>query len=371
MKSSNSFMVKIIVFSILLTQLACSNQEKAGEKHDLIPKQESTTKKISVIEINSPKAGEMFTIGDQINVNIGIQEANVTIDSLIVESEGSKIVLETSNLVYIWNTKNLKTGTNQLKVFAYSDGNKIDSYYLKLRFKSDINPELYECKIVNTYPHDKRDYTQGLFYEYGIMYEGTGQHGESKLKKVNFETGKVLAELSLEAKYFGEGITPFRDKIIQLTWKSKTGFVYDKSTFKLLTTLKYSNEGWGITADDKRLIMSDGTQTIHFLDPEYFNETGKIEVYDNNGPVDNLNELEYIDGLVYANVYQTEEIIVFNPENGKVLKKIDCRKIIPNGYQDEDDNVLNGIAYDKDNDRYFITGKRWTSLFEVKFVKIQ
>ncbi len=201
------------------------------------------------------------------------------------------------------------------------------------------------------------------------MYEGTGQCGESKLKKINFETGKLVAELNLEANYFGEGITPFKDKIIQLTWKSKTGFVYDKSTFKLLTTLKYSTQGWGITTDNEKLIMSDGTQTIHFLDPEYFNELSKIEVYDNDGPVNNLNELEYINGLVYANIYLTEEIIAFDPKTGKVLKRIDCRKIVPNGYQSEDDNVLNGIAYDKDNNRYFITGKRWPSLFEVKFVK--
>lgn len=370
MKLVNSNISIYIIIPLFLLPISCSNQEKSSEKQNLVTKQESTTKRISVIEIDSPKAGEMFTIGDQIKINIGLKESDVKVDSLIVESEKNKKVLKDQNFNFVWETNDLKTGTNQLKVFAYSDGNKIDSYYLKLRFKSDIIPELYECKIVKTYPHDKRDYTQGLFYENGIMYEGTGQYGESKLKKINFETGKLVAELSLEANYFGEGITPFKDKIIQLTWRSKTGFVYDKSTFKLLTTLKYSTQGWGITADNKRLIMSDGSQTIHFLDPEYFNELGKIEIYDHNGPVDSLNELEYVDGLVYANVYLSEEIIVFNPENGKVLKRIDCRKIIPNGYQGEDDNVLNGIAYDKDNDRFFITGKRWPSLFEVKFVKI-
>lgn len=364
--NSVTFYFSIILF--LLFQLSCSNSEKASEKQDVNTKHETT--RVSVIKIDSPKAGETFTIGENIDINIALKQSEVKIDSLIVESENLKTMLQPGNLDFKWETKNLNTGTNQLKVFAYSNGNKIDSYYLKLRFKSEINPELYECKIVNTYPHDKKDYTQGLFYENGIMYEGTGQYGESKLKKINFETGKIVAELNLEANFFGEGITPYKDKIIQLTWKSKTGFVYDKSSFKLLTTLNYNSEGWGITTDDKRLIMSDGTQNIHFLDPEYFNETGKIEVYDNNGPVENINELEYVDGLVYANIWQTEEIIAFDPSTGKVIKRIDCRKIIPNGYQNEHENTLNGIAYDKDNNRFFITGKRWPSLFEVKFVKI-
>ncbi len=370
MKISKSTISSFFLLTLFFFQISCSNQKKADVKQSENKKTENVSKRISVLKIDSPKAGEMFTIGDNIKINIGLKEVNVDIDSLIVETGHFKTILYNHNLDYIWETKDLNVGTNQLKVFAYSKGNKIDSYYLKLRFKSDIKPELFECKIIKTYPHDKKAYTQGLIYENGIMYEGTGQKGESLLKKVNFENGKVISELSLPAQYFGEGITIFKDRIIQLTWTSRTGFVYDKNTFKLITTLQYPTQGWGITTDGKKLLMSDGSATIHFLDPEYFNETSKIEVYDNEGPVHNLNELEYIDGLVYANVYQTEEIIAFDPKTGKVLKRIDCRKIIPKGYQGEHDNVLNGIAYDKENDRYFITGKRWPSLFEVKFVKI-
>ncbi|MDA3954186.1 MAG: glutaminyl-peptide cyclotransferase [Bacteroidales bacterium] len=370
MKISKSIIGSIILLTFFLFQISCSNQKRGDIKQDDAKKTEKVTKRVSVIKIDAPKAGEMFTIGDNIEINIGLKEIDIEIDSLIVESNRIKSVLQTNNLVYNWETKNLKVGSNQLKVFAYSNGNKVDSYYLKLRFKSDIKPELYECKIVNTYSHDKRAYTQGLIYENGIMYEGTGQYGESVLRKVNFKSGEIIAELSLESKYFGEGITIFKDKIIQLTLRSNKGFVYDKKSFKLISTLGYSTQGWGITTDGKKLIMSDGTQTIHFLDPEYFNEIGKIDVYDNNGPVESLNELEFIEGLVYANVYQTEEIIAFDPITGKVLKRIDCRKIVPNGFQGETDNVLNGIAWDKQNDRYFITGKRWPSLFEVKFVKM-
>jgi glutamine cyclotransferase len=202
------------------------------------------------------------------------------------------------------------------------------------------------------------------------MYEGTGQYGQSVLRKIDFETGKIIAELSIPAQYFGEGITAIGDKIIQLTWTSKVGFVYDKNSFKLISTLQYDTQGWGLTTDGKRLIMSDGSSTIYFLDPEYFTQNVNIEVFDNEGPVKKLNELEYINGLVYANVYQTEQIVAFDPITGKVMKRIDCRKIVPDGFRGDEDNVLNGIAYDSKTGKIFVTGKRWPKLFEVTFNKI-
>jgi glutamine cyclotransferase len=361
--------INIILLSLLLFHVSCSDQKKSDVKQNENKKTQNVVKRISVIEIDSPEKGELFTIGDIIEINIGLKELEVKVDSLIVQSGKLKSTLNIKNLVYNWDTKNLNTGKNQLKVFAYSEGNKIDSYYLNLLFKSDIIPDYYKCKIIKTYPHDVGAYTQGLVFEDGIMYEGTGDWENSSLRKVNYETGEVLSVLGLGSKYFGEGITVFKDKIIQLTWKSKTGFVYDKKSFKLVSTLQYTTQGWGITNDGEKLIMSDGTETIHFLDPEYFNELSKIEVYDHEGAVQNINELEYINGIVYANIYQTEEIIAFDPLTGKVLKRIDCSNIVPDGFHEEIDNVLNGIAYDKQNDRYFLTGKRWPSLFEVKFVK--
>ncbi|HAN18490.1 MAG: hypothetical protein A2X13_08730 [Bacteroidetes bacterium GWC2_33_15] len=365
MRTLHKNILVVLFFSLIAS---CSNKTE-----NKISSEQSTSsnniEKISVLAINAPKAGELFTIGDNIPIDITLNKTELKIDSLIVEDEKSKTSLNSTDLKYTWQTKNLKTGNNQLRVYAYSGGNRIDSYYLKLRFRSDVIPELLECKIIKSYPHDKKAYTQGLIFENGIMYEGTGQYGESVLRKTDFETGKLLAELSLPAQYFGEGITSFGDKIIQLTWTSNLGFVYDKNSFKLLTTLQYSTQGWGLTNDGRRLIMSDGSSTIYFLDPEYFTQTGSIDIYDNNGPVKMLNELEYIDGLVYANVYQTEEIIAFDPETGKVLKRIDCRKIIPDGYKGEQDNVLNGIACDSKTGKIFITGKRWPKLFEVNFIQ--
>ena len=357
---------KLVFVFLIITLFSCSNQSK--KEQVTATQNKNVTKRVSVIEVNTPKTGSMFTIGEEISISIALKSVDIQIDSLIVDADiKTKIVPD--ELLYTWDTKNLKVGDNKLKIYAYSNGDKVDSYTLKLRFKSDIEPELYTCKVIKTYPHDKTAYTQGLIMEEGIMYEGTGQHGESVLKKFDFESGKLISELSIPKEYFGEGITIFGDKIIQLTWTSKKGFVYDKNTFSLINTIEYYTQGWGLTADGQKLIMSDGSETIHFLDPEYFNEIGKITVYDQNGSVKSLNELEYFDGLVYANVWQTEEIIAFELETGKVVKRIDCSSVVPNGYEHERDNVLNGIAYDKVNNRIFITGKRWPNLFEVEFVK--
>jgi len=276
---------------LTLLQVSCAQREE-NKTQETKTEVLNTVKRVSVIKIESPKAGEMYTLGDEIDVQIALKNAKVIIDSLKVEGVDIKRTLTPDNLEFTWKTKELNTGTNQLKVFAYSEGNKVDSYYLKLRFKSDITPELYACKIINTYPHDKKAYTQGLLFEDGIMYEGTGDWANSSLRKVDYKTGNVHSILSLGGgEYFGEGITTYKDKIIQITWKSKTGFIYDKNSFTLLRKFKYPTDGWGLTTYDDKLLMSDGTHVIHFLDPEYLNEIRKIEIYDNVGPVENLNEL--------------------------------------------------------------------------------
>jgi len=358
----------LLFIFIVLILLSCNKKESQKIKEPLADS-EKKIKAVSVIEVKSPKAEELFAVGTDIKIDLTLKVIDINIDSVVVETENQKEKLNIESLTYTWKTENLRTGENQLRIYAYSEGAQIDTYYLKLRFKSDIVPEILECKIINTFPHDIKSYTQGLIFEDGILYEGTGQYGQSVLRKTEFETGKILAELSLPAQYFGEGITALGDKIIQLTWTSRVGFVYDKQSFKLLTTLQYDTQGWGLTTDGKQLIMSDGSSIIYFLDPEYFTQSRTLEIFDNEGPVRMLNELEYINGLIYANIYQTEEIIAFDPKSGKVIKRIDCRKIIPDGFRGEQDNVLNGIAYDKNSGRIFITGKRWPKLFEVKFVK--
>jgi len=225
----------------------------------------------------------------------------------------------------------------------------------------------YTYNIVNVYPHDKEAFTQGLVFENGVLYESTGLYGYSTLRRVELETGKVLQLYALPNQFFGEGITIFDDKIIQLTWQSYKGFVYDRHSFGLLHEFSYPTEGWGITYDGSQLIMSDGSDALYFLDPVTFERVGQVEVHDSTGPVTKLNELEYIKGEVYANIWMEERIAMINPQTGQVKAWINLKGIQNPGNQDPN-NVLNGIAYDAKEDRLFITGKRWSQLFEIKLV---
>ena len=229
-------------------------------------------------------------------------------------------------------------------------------------------PATWTCEIVNTFDHDPAAFTQGLVFEDGVLYEGTGLNGHSELRTVELKTGKVLQSRKLPDRFFGEGITIFEDRIIQLTYLSRVGFVYDKNTFEQLEEFKYPTEGWGLTHDGKHLIMSDGTPMIYFLDPQTFARVRKIMVLDQNTPIGLVNELEYIDGQIYANVWPGDRIARIDPETGQVIGWIDCQGI----FTDRDDNneidVFNGIAHDPATGRLFVTGKCWPKLFEIELV---
>lgn len=233
----------------------------------------------------------------------------------------------------------------------------------------EIIPINYTYEVVNVYPHDEHAFTQGLAIENGVLYEGTGLYGESTLRRVNLNTGKVLQVYSLPYQFFGEGITVVDDKIIQLTWLRQTGFVYDRNSFEKLQEFEYNTEGWGITYNGKRLIMSDGTSTLYFLDPVTFAKVGQVEVHDDE-PVTNLNELEYINGEVYANIWEEDKIAIINPDNGQITAWIDLAGIYNQEIIDPN-SVLNGIAYDAEGDRLFVTGKLWSQLFQIKLVTVK
>ena len=223
-------------------------------------------------------------------------------------------------------------------------------------------------RIVSVFPHDRAAFTQGLVFENGGFYEGTGLRGQSTLRRVDLETGEVLQTHSLPPQYFGEGITIWEDRIIQLTWQSRLGFVYDKESFEQFETFAYPTEGWGLTHDGTQLIMSDGTQTLRFWDPETLIETGSIDVFANAGPVTRLNELEYIQGMVFANIWQTDLIAVIDPHTGQVTAWIDLRGLLEPEDFAEPVDVLNGIAYDASSERLFVTGKLWPKVFEIELI---
>ena len=225
-------------------------------------------------------------------------------------------------------------------------------------------------EIVNTYPHDPNAFTQGLIYLDGFLYESTGLYEQSSLRKVNLETGDVLRQVNLPREYFAEGLTEWDQTLIQLTWLEETGFVYDRKDFRLVGQFTYATPGWGITQDGNRLIMSDGTATLYFLDAETFQVVDRVVVTDGGEPIGNLNELEFIRGEVFANIWQTDEIIRINPGTGEVKGWIDLRGLLPEDRRTPETDVLNGIAYDPGEDRLFVTGKRWPDLFEIRLVPL-
>jgi glutamine cyclotransferase len=230
---------------------------------------------------------------------------------------------------------------------------------------------MYTYKVVKTYPHDKHAFTQGLEFHDGLFYEGTGLEGKSSIRKVELNTGRVLKIKKLPEAYFGEGITLWKDQIYQLTWRSGVCFVYDKETFEKKREFRYQTEGWGLTHDGKYLIMSDGTSTLYFRDPDTFTIVKKLEVKEKEVPVTSLNELEYMKGEIYANVWQTDLIVRISPETGKVLGWIDLTGLLSESEQTPDTDVLNGIAYDAEKDRLFVTGKNWPKLLEIKIVPLK
>lgn len=223
-------------------------------------------------------------------------------------------------------------------------------------------------RVLASYPHDPGAFTQGLAYVGGTLYEATGSAGvgPSSLRRVDLATGTVQARHDLNSEDFGEGIAVVDDRIIQLTWQSQIGYVYDRATFRQLGTFRYPGEGWGLAYDGRRLIMSDGTDRLRFLDPETFVEVGSVQVRDAGRPVDQLNELEYIGGQVYANVWQTDRIVRIDPATGQVTAVIDLAGLLPAAdRQSGQVDVLNGIAYDVAGDRLFVTGKLWPKLYEI------
>jgi glutamine cyclotransferase len=218
--------------------------------------------------------------------------------------------------------------------------------------------------VVKTYPHDSAAFTQGLIFRDGYLFESTGLNGQSSLRKVKLETGDVVERRSVDKRYFAEGLTDWKGRLLQLTWETNIGFVYDLSTFAPLGTFTYKGEGWGLTHDDARLIMSDGSSALRFLDPETQREIGRVIVKDGDRPIEHLNELEFIRGEVWANVWLTDRIAIIAPGTGQVAAWLDLTGLRPPAPQGND--VLNGIAYDAGGDRLFVTGKLWSRLFEIR-----
>lgn len=306
-----------------------------------------------------PKQNQKIQIGA--DVLFEIQAADWKIDSVRIQAgDVSSVFMEN---VFSWIPPTKKTGLYKMQLSVYYKG-KEEIHYPRLTLLSDIEPAQYTYIVLGAYPHNTDDYTQGLFFLNDQMIESTGQRGKSALKKIEQPSGKTVAKIPLDDQYFGEGCTRYKNEIYQLTWEARKGFVYDLNLNEK-RIFQYNTDGWGLTTMGDSLVMSDGTEKLYFMTPGSFSEIDRIEVYSHEGAVDNLNELEYVNGLIFANEYQTNFIHVIEPSSGRVLKTIDLSDLLTDKEAQKAD-VLNGIAYDEMRDRLFVTGKWWPWLFEIK-----
>ena len=292
-----------------------------------------------------------------------INKKNYTIDSVSYTLSGLPIKEN-------FELKNYKLGKQTIEATVYFNNEKQTTTTTVTILSSDL-PKVYSYKIINEYPHDITSYTQGIEFFNDTLYESTGQYNESKLRKVNYKTGEIIKNIGLANEYFGEGLTILNNKVYQLTWKEGVGFVYDINTFEKLSSFKYGNskEGWGLCNNDNSIFKSDGTEKIWLLNPETLVEEEFIQVYTNKGKIVGINEMEWIDGNIYANRYQKNGVAIINPKNGAVIGVIDFTPLKKKVTQHDGLDVLNGIAYNPKTKTIFVTGKRWDKLFEVEIIE--
>lgn len=359
-----------ILFIFLFLSCKGNTTPEQKQKSGAVPEAaREKTKYVNSLRIDSPAKNTFYSFNDVLEVKFSSQK-DYPIDSTQYFLNGKQIGYTGKDISdFRYQLTPGKAGLNTLKILSFHPGDQRGIVTLSFRLKPDTAPQKLNYDILKVYPHDPKAYTQGLVYQDGLMYESTGQYGESGIRKSDLEEGKTMAVLNIDSKLFGEGITIYEDKIYQLTWTSGQGFVYDLKNFTLESTFTYNTQGWGITTQGNHLIMSDGSHKLYHISPSSFGVIKEVEVYDHNGPVERLNELEYIDGLVWANVWMTDRIVIIDPETGVVKKELDMSRLLSGQERkqlDDSDDVLNGIAWNADKKSVYLTGKRWPKLFEIK-----
>lgn len=327
----------------------------------------------SLFTFDTTQFKEQYQSQESIDLTL-LNPNSLRVDSVVYYVNETKIGTTKGLDKLTFNLKGQKLGYQTLKAIVYYEG-ELSEASDRVELVSNIEPKLLQYTIVNTYPHDVQAYTQGLEFYRDTLYEGTGNgsgpsgnKGISSLRKTNYKTGEIFKKIELSEQYFGEGITILNNKVYQLTWLNNEGYVYNADTFKKEKTLPYYKkmEGWGLTSDGKSLYMTDSSETIHILNPETFVETGSINVYSLANKVKAVNELEWIDGKIYGNVYQKDAIAVINPNTGAVEGILNLADLKTKISQLPDTDVLNGIAYNPKTKTIFVTGKNWDKMFEIK-----
>jgi glutamine cyclotransferase len=350
------YFLLLAIFSLSLLAITSCKEETKGE--------ELTQQKVKT-RIISPKNGALISKGDALtltatfNLNEAKQYLVFVNDSAVTTLPDLKEKIEL-NL----DAAYFKLGKNKIVLKTEKKAGGFLSDTRTIKVLSNQAPEVLDAEVVRVHPHQTSSYTQGLEFFDGQLIEGTGQYGASTLQKVDLNTGKIVKQQDLSSQFFGEGITVLNGSVYQLTWKSKKGFTYDVNTLEKTGEFFYNSEGWGLTNDGESILMSDGTERIYFRDPTTFKIIKQIEVYTHKGALSNLNELEFINGKIYANIYTTNQIAVINPENGIVEQIIDA-SLLALEYR-KTGEVLNGIAYNSLTEKLYLTGKNWPHLLEVE-----
>lgn len=337
-------LLKIIALGAII--YSCGNSSKALKSN---------------FSIQSNTAKNIISNADTLKLSV-LNTNNKKIDSVAFSMNNRRISDDTA-------LKGTALGEKILKATVFFEGKK-EIALLKIIVVNSNTPKLYNYELVNTYPHDINSYTQGLEFYKGILYESTGQYGESKLRALDYKNNTVLKNIDLSSSYFGEGLTVLNDKIYQLTWKEGRGLIYDVNSFESLGNFKYgqSKEGWGLCNDGTQLYKTDGSENIWILNAETLEEERFVQAYTNKGRLTNLNELEWVEGKIYANRYQKNGVAIINPINGAIEAVIDFKALKNKVTAHPDLDVLNGMAYNPETKTLFVTGKRWDKLFEVRII---
>jgi len=355
--------IRVAPAVLLILLLSCCRKHAPGDadqKAEAIP---------SITSVISPKNGTILTCGDSVKISLSKPAAGNKVDSLVVIAGKNPPFRLKGKTDGYWHSGKDKVGQVTLKIQVYFNDSLQESHAARLVILSDVVPKKYTCRVVSQYPHDANAYTQGLIFENGRLYESTGLEEKSSLRIVNISTGVPEKMVPLAKDFFGEGIALFKDQIYQITYKSQVGFVYDKKTLELIRSFDYQiREGWGLTTDGELLVMSDGSSQLYFIEPEFFTQVNKIDVFDNKGMIPSLNELEFIRGKILANVYGESYIVMIDPGSGKVLGKLDLQHLMPKGYEGDLSKVLNGIAYNSQTGHLYVTGKLWPVLYEIELI---
>ncbi len=350
---------------------SCANDHSRTKSSPV--KQAANTEKPGVnISVELPEARQNIIPGKTFALKLNISPEGTQIDSIQVYLGAGKAAVLMNSLSSEISAGNVNPANTYLRVRAFLSDSSAITASVPVKIVSDIVPVNYTYRVIREYHHDIKAYTQGLEYVDGYLFEGTGNYGESSLRKEDLNTGEILKFRNLPSDIFGEGITYLNNKIYQITYKSQVGFVYNANNFEVLQKIYYQNkEGWGLCNNGSDILMSDGTNVIYYMDTTYFSVEKKIQVFDNKGEVDLINEMELINGKLYANRYTTNEIVIIDPETGKVEGKIDMSGILRPEDRHPNINYFNGIAYDKKGKRIFVTGKYWPKLYQVEFVAVK